>query len=281
MNNELRGTTVRNAVSAFHEAGTQGAYYAGSTALTMSGIMNTVAVIKGEKSAGEAISDTVKSGGTGAVTGYAVSGGLSTLSRVLSGSSSQFLQTLSKSNIPGQVVTAVMTLGGAVKRYASGETNTQEFMLEAGGKGAGLAGAAYGFAAGQTLIPIPVIGGAIGALAGSLMTGELYSSLIGKLQSGQLEREERARIIAECEEAVRQEKAFRAELEAYLREWFRDCRECFDGALSQMKFALLNNDADSVIAAANMITRKLGGQVKYETRQEFRRFLSDDSPDVF
>ena len=247
----------------------------------MSGIMNITAVIKGEKSAGEAISDTVKDGGKGAVTGYAVSGGLATLSQALSGSSSKFVQGLMKSNVPGQVVTAVMTLGGAVKRYAEGQTNTEEFMLEIGNKGAGLAGAGYGFAVGQSLIPIPVIGGAVGALAGSLMTGELYNSLIGKLQSGRLEREERERVIAECEEAVRQEKAFRAELEAYLREWFRDCRTSFDDALSQMRFALANDDADGIIAAANKITRKLGGQVKYENTREFRAFLSDGTVDEF
>lgn len=80
VNRNLRwSSTARNITGTFHEAGTQGAYYAGGTALTMSGIMNITAVIKGEKSAGEAISDTVKDGGKGAVTGYAVSGGLATL----------------------------------------------------------------------------------------------------------------------------------------------------------------------------------------------------------
>lgn len=80
VNRNLRSSAARNITGTFHEAGTQGAYYAGETALTMSGIMNITAVIKGEKSAGEAISDTVKDGGKGAVTGYAVSGGLATLS---------------------------------------------------------------------------------------------------------------------------------------------------------------------------------------------------------
>lgn len=80
---------------------------------------------------------------------------------------------------------------------------------------------------------------------------------------------------------MRQEKAFRAELEAYLQGWFREYRTCFDDALSQMRFALTQEDADGIIAAANKITRKLGGQVKYENVREFREFLADESVDRF
>ncbi len=278
---QLRAASAKNALSTFHEAGLQGAYNAGGTALTMSGIVNITAVIKGEKTAEQAITDTVKTGGAGAVTGYVVSGGLTTLSQALSGSSSQFMKALAKSNVPGQVVTAVMTFGGTVKRFASGEINTGEFLREIGGKGADLFGGGYGLAVGQALIPIPIVGGAIGALAGSLMTGELYNGLIRQLQEGDLESAERKRIIAECQEAVKQEKAYRAELEAYLHGWFREYRACFDDALSQMKFAFTQEDADGIIAAANKITRKLGGQVKYENVREFREFLAEDSVDRF
>ena len=74
----------------------------------MSGIMNITAVIKGEKDPADAVVDTIKTGGTGAATGYVVSGGLATLSHTFSNSSSQFLQALSKSNVPGYVVAGVM-----------------------------------------------------------------------------------------------------------------------------------------------------------------------------
>ncbi|MBQ7578255.1 MAG: hypothetical protein IJT21_08330 [Synergistaceae bacterium] len=46
-----------------------GAYNAGSMALATSGIYNLVKVFTGEKSAGEAVIDTVKSGGVGAASG--------------------------------------------------------------------------------------------------------------------------------------------------------------------------------------------------------------------
>ena len=273
----LRGSTVRNVAETFHEAGKTGAYNSGMTALTMSGIMNVVAVAKGEKNAGEAIADTVKTGGTGALTGYVMGGGLTTLSQTLSKSSSAFLQGLAKSNVPGYVVTGIMQFGGTLKRYAAGEINTEEFILGMGERGLNFASVGYGMAVGQSLIPIPIVGAAVGALVGSALTSNLIGGLVAELNRKDLEHRERQRLIAEYKEAVRQEDAFRAELENYLQNYFKDFQNCFDDALSQMRHAFINSDADGMIGAANKITRKLGGKVYFENRTEFDAFLEDDS----
>ena len=239
--------------------------------------MNALAVFKGEKTVGEALADTAKTGGAGAATGYLVSGGLTTLSQTLSSSSSQFIKALAKSNVPGQVVTAVMTFGGTLKRYASGDINTEEFILEVGERGLNLASAGYGMAVGQTLIPVPVVGAAIGALVGSVLTNKLIHGFIDELNRKDIEHKERLRLIAEYNEAVKQEDAFRAELENYLANYFHEYQTCFDDALSQMRHAFINSDADGMISAANKITRKLGGKVYFENREEFDDFLADDS----
>ena len=176
-----------------------------------------------------------------------------------------------------QARVGVMTVGGAVKRYASGEINTEEFMLEVGERGLNFASAGYGMAIGQTLIPIPVVGGAVGALVGSMLTSELIQGFVEELNRKDLEHRERQRLIAEYNVAVKQEDAFRAELENYLQNYFHEYRTCFDDALSQMHHAFLNSDADGMISAANTITRKLGGKVYFENRKEFDDFLADDS----
>ncbi|WP_349401470.1 hypothetical protein, partial [Clostridium perfringens] len=76
------------------------------------------------------------------------------------------------------------------------------------------------------------------------------------------------------------ERAFRAELESYLQSYFREYRDCFDEALSEIQYGFQSGDADSVILGANQITRKLGGRVYYETVEEFKDFLADDSTDI-
>ena len=246
----------------------------------MSGILNITAVIKGEKSAEDAIADTVVDTGKAAATGYAMGGGLTTISHSLSGSSSKFLRALSESNVPGKVITAVIVTGDTLKRYGNGEITTQECLIELGGKGLNFATTGYSMAVGQALIPIPVVGAAVGALVGSMLTSNYYNQLITTLQTKELEHQERLRIIAECERAAQEARAFREELEKYLQSYFREYQDCFDDALATIHTSFQMGDADGVIAGANQITRKLGGNVRYNNMSEFKNYLLDDSTDI-
>lgn len=279
INSQLRKSAVRNVLNTGHQAGKLGAQNAGVTALTVSSIMNVVSVIKGEKSGEEALTDTIKAGGKAAVSGYAMGGGLTIASHSLSNSSSQFIQGLVKSNVPGKVITAVIVTGDTLRKWGEGEITTQECLIELGDKGLNLATMGYATTVGQALIPIPIVGGAVGALVGSLLTSNLYNNLINDLQTKQLEHEERMKIIAECHRAAEQTKVFRIELEKYLEEYFQEYKECFDTAVSTMRFAYATEDADGIIASANQITRKLGGQIQFETVNDFKNFLDDDSDD--
>ncbi len=238
-------------------------------------------MIKGEKSPGDALSDITRDGVKGAASSYVVGGGLTTLAQSLSGSSSKIVQSFMKSNVPGQIVTSVMAFGGALKRYAAGEIDTREFVLEIGEKGLNFGSMSYGFAVGQSLIPIPIIGGIIGSLVGSALTSGLIGRITENLRRKQLEHLERMRLTAELEEAARQERTFRAELESYLREWFRDYREYFTEALSGMESAFAAGDAEGVAAGANAITRKLGGNVQYETVAEYRELWASNAAFVW
>lgn len=282
INAQLRKASVKNIAKVGHEAGKYGAENAGVTALTMSGIMNVVSVIKGEKSSEDAIADTLVDGGEAAVSGYVMSGGMTVVSHTLAGSSSEFIQGLVKSNVPGTVITAAIVTGGTLKKWGEGKITTQECLLELGDKGLNMAVIGEATIMGQAAIPIPIVGGAVGALVGSVLTSECYNMLIDMLRNKVFEHEERMRIIKECHEAAEQTRAFRKELQQYLDAYFTEYQNCFDMALSSMRFSFASGDADGVIASANEITRKLGGTVQYESVDEFREFLDDDdSVDIF
>lgn len=267
----LRRST-KNAMSAAHEAGKAAAKNAGITTATMSGILNITAVIKGEKTVGEALADTVVDTGKAAVTGYAMGGGLTTLSQSLSGSSS-FIQGLVESNVPGKVITAVIVTGDTLKRYGNGEISTEECLLELGEKGLGMLTSGYSMMIGQALIPIPVVGGAVGALVGSVLTSKYYQELVMQLKTREFEHKERLRIIAECERAAEEARRYREELSQYLNEYFTDYQDCFDNALGIIRESFRTGDADGVIEGANEITRKLGGRVYYNNVDEYSEFL--------
>ena len=271
--------SIVNAAKTAHEAGIAGAQNAGITSLTMSGIMNVVSVIKGEKSTDDAIDDTLRDGGNAALTGYALGGGLTVVTHTLSYNSSEFIRSLAENNVPSKVITAVMVTGDTLKKWGDGEITTQECLIQLGDKGLNMATIGYSYGVGQALIPFPVIGGAVGALVGSILTSNLYNNLINDLQTKQLEHEERLRIIEECNAAAEQSRAFREELESYIESYFEDYRSCFDTALSTIKLSYSTGDVDGVISGANSITKKLGGNVKFETLDEFKSFLDSDEDD--
>ncbi|WP_312060805.1 hypothetical protein [Anaerotignum sp.] len=269
-----------NILKTGHNAGKAAAKNSGVTGMTMSGIMNFTAVIKGEKSAEDAIADTVVDSGKAAATGYIMGGGLTTISHTLTGSSSKFLRALSESNVPGKIITAVIVTGDTIKRYGDGEITTQECLIELGEKGLNFATTGYSMAVGQAIIPIPVVGAAVGALVGSVITSNYYNQLMTSLQNKQLEHQERLRIIAECEKATREARAFREELEIYLSSYFREYQDCFDDALSTIQMAFEIGNAEGVITGANQITCKLGGKVHYDNMNEFKDYLFDDTTDI-
>lgn len=82
-----------------------------------------------------------------------MSGGLTVVSHSLSNSSSEFIQGLIESNVPGKVITAVMVTGDTLAKWGNGEITTQECLIELGDKGLNMATMGYSMAVGQALIP--------------------------------------------------------------------------------------------------------------------------------
>lgn len=266
VDSKLFADSVRNVASTFHNAGLAGAKCAGLSALTAAGIMNAVAVLKGDKDPVDAVADTLKTGGVGALTGYVTSGGLTVLSHKLSYASNELVKRIASSNLPGQIITAVMTVGGTLKRYASGEIDTGEFILELGEKGAGFAAGSYGFA----------VGGIIGSMVGYALSGAFYGSLVENLNAAKFAREERIRVERECAEAVKAIREFRAKLEALISQYFTSHITTFHAAFDAMKDSLSLGDIDGFISGANMITEKLGRRVQFRNMREFDALMDSD-----
>lgn len=175
--NKMRTLSTQNAVATVHDAGMQGAQYGGITAFTVSGINNVVAVVRGEKTAEEALVDTARDSGQAAVSSYVMSGGLTFVGQQLSTASSPIIKNLAASNVPGTVITAVMATGDVLVRYGRGEITTQECILALGERGINFAASGYGAIVGQALIPIPIVGGAIGSMVGGSVTSFLASNM--------------------------------------------------------------------------------------------------------
>lgn len=277
---QIRQKSIGNILSTGHQAGLQVGASAGVTAVSIATIQNIVLVIRGEKRAADAIKDIAVTGGQAAVTGYVTGGGLTVIAQTLSQSSSGFIQGLMKSNVPGLVITSCMAFGGTLNRYACGKISTQVCLTELGADGLRMGSVGYSMGLGQALIPVPVVGAAIGAAVGAVMTGSLYNVLLGSLGDTEDIRY-REKLICQCQEAAEQARQYRRELQAHMDAYFADYGQCFDEALAGIRFSFAAGDTDGVIRGANQITRKVGGAVRYESFEEFKAFIDDEDEDLF
>ena len=273
-------STAKSVAQISHRAGMEAATNSAQFGATMSALVNIVSVAKGEEDIQDAAMNIGRDTLSAATTGYGIGIVGSVLKGAMQNASSSTLRAISNTNLPSYIVTFAITTAKTISQYASGQISTQECLLNLGEKGIGMATTGYAMTIGQAVIPIPVVGAAVGALVGSMLTSNYYNQLIITLQTKELEHQDRLRIIAECEEATRQARAFREELELYLESYFKEYRDCFDHALAAIQTSFQMGDADGVIMGANQITRKLGGRVYYNNMAEFREFLFDDSTDI-
>lgn len=281
MNKEAVVRTTKNVTTAFHESGTRAAKDASSDMAALNLADGLVSVIKGNNTLGEAAVNSAKGFAKCELSVYAKSGGLNVINHTLNGSNSKFLKALGKNNVPAKVLTAVSMTGTAVSMLMKGEISTDECIVMIGKNGIGASMISYGAAAGQVIIPIPVIGATVGSLVGMVLVDGIFNSLMKELETERLAHEERMLIQQAAQEAKQRSIQYRQELQSYLDSYYGDYKHCLDEALAQIQDAYASGDANGVIQGANQITQKLGGQVKYENVDEFKSFLLDDGTDSF
>lgn len=272
---------VCNIAGAFHQAGTNAASQAAAFTGFMSASNNLMAVITGKKSSGDAIKDVIADTAKSAGIVYVNSGGLAVVGHTLANEKSPFLQSLAKNNVPGKVLTAIMSTGGTLLRYGKGEINTVQCIEELGKTGITTVVTGYSMAVGQAVIPVPVVGAAIGAMLGSAICGDWPDKILGTIQRTKLAREERIRIEHECEEAIRQIRTFRRQFRELTESYFTEHERVFEEAFGDMDSALKLGDIDGYIHGINKITRQLGGKPSFENMKEFDSLMKSDEKIVF
>jgi hypothetical protein len=259
-----------------HRAGIEAAKSGAAIGSGVSMIRNSVAVIKGDKgvdeAVGEVIIDTAKATGISYSTAY--TGAL--VKGAMQNAPSSYLQTLSKTNLPSTIVVTSLEIGKTLTRYARGDIDGTECLTELGEKGTGMLAASAGAAVGQVLIPIPVVGGLIGSMAGYAMSSAYYNSLVSVLNEAKVAHEERLRIEAECAASIAAIKEYQLEIELVINNYLRENIEVFSNAFAEMELAYNTGDVDSFIGGTNSIVRQLGGVPLFETQEDFDELMKSN-----
>ena len=122
---------------------------------------------------------------------------------------------------------------------------------------------------GQVAIPIPVVGGLIGSMAGYALSSATYGVLMSSLKEAKIAREERIAVEKACEEHKKMIREYRAQLDSIIEEYLSDRMEIFNDSFSGIKESLAIGDVDLLIESANSITDTLGGKKPFETMDDF------------
>ena len=174
------------------------AVYSGGTAATLSSVYNVAAVLKGEKKATEAVKDVLKDGGKAAAKGGAVGGGVTVLNHTMASSGNEVISALGKNNAAGKVVTVISVAGDTLCKWGNGEITTQECLMDLGEKGFGYGGSVCGAAVGQIVIPVPIVGAALGSMAGGVASSKCIHGIRMGLENFLEERRaQHERLVAE------------------------------------------------------------------------------------
>jgi hypothetical protein len=267
--------TAKDIAKLSHRAGTEQAKWGAILGGSISIIRNLVAVTKGDKEADEAVVSVINDTGSAAANSYVIAATGAVLKGTMQNAQSAVVRGLSKTNLPAAIVTTTIEAGKTLGKFIKGDIDGVECLTELGEKGTGMLASAMFNAIGQIAIPIPVVGAAIGGMIGYALSSACYGQLVAALQGAKLAREERLRIEAECEEAVKMIREYRLEMEAVISQYLSDHMSVFQESFDGIKTALELDDIDGFIAGANSITVKLDGKPQFNNYSEFSQIMEN------
>lgn len=243
----------------------------------MSIVQNLTAVARGDKEPGEAVLAVAKDTASSAAISYGTGFAGSAVKGLMQNAKSGTVQTLSRTNLPGILVTVSLGAASTMKRYCNGEISGVECFEELGEQGTGMLSSALFATIGQIAIPIPVVGGLIGGMLGYAVASASYGTLLGALKEADLAAQERRQIEEACEKQIQLIREYRTQMETIISEYLTSCAEVFNESFSGIKNALEIGDVDGVISSANQITKALGKQVLFKDMDEFEQLMNGDT----
>ena len=264
---------VENIGTEFVTSGWQGAKSAGTMTAAISSMNNIVAVIKGDITPEKALKNVAKDSATSAVTAFGVTGTTAVVARTLSGANSPFIKSLVKSNVPGQVVSAVMATGGTLMKFCKGEIDTKECIIELGQTGITTVTTGYAMTVGQVLIPVPFVGAAVGAMVGAAMAGGLWKDLKGAIDSWDRSEREYEEIKRLTDETIARLKRERTAFEQATRKLFDERADAINKGFDLIYNASMEDDVDAFGMGLKTIANAFNKDIP--TREEIYEIMPD------
>ena len=262
-------STARDVATVSFKAGVQMAKTAAIIGGSVSIVKNLVSVCKGEIEPDDAVINVAKDTTMISVGGFGTGFAGTALEGAMQNSKSQYMQTLSKTNVAGTIVAVTVSATKTLTRYFTGEIDGVECLETLGEQGTGMVSSALFSVVGQTVIPIPIVGGLLGGMVGYALSSATYGVLTQALREEKLARDQRVQIEAVCEEHIKMIREYRAEMEGIINEYLIESMDIFRDTFAEIKNALAIGDVDWFIESTNTITKNFGGKASFSSMEDF------------
>ncbi|MDE6214469.1 MAG: hypothetical protein K2M70_13480, partial [Lachnospiraceae bacterium] len=272
-----RLSTAKDVAEVSHRAGMQAAETAAVIGGSASIVKNLVSVCRGEIEPDDAIMNVAKDTAATTAVGYGTGAAGAALKGAMQNSKSQYMQTLSKTNVAGTAVAVTVSASKTLTRYFKGEIDGVECLETLGEQGTGMVSSAMFSVVGQMVIPIPVVGGMVGGMLGYAISSATYGLLTQSLREEKLAHEQRILIEKACEEHIHLIRQYRAEMENIINQYLAESMDIFREAFTGVKDALAIGDVDWFIESANTITENFGGKASFSSMDDFNSKMIEGS----
>lgn len=174
--------------------------------------------------------------------------------------------------------TDVYHFSKALISYVNGDINEKKLFEEIGENITTTATMFYYGALGQTLIPIPLIGGLIGVTVGYVIGNLLHNSglfaIVGDAKIVKQSKEKREKIekISKLMLPIMQENRLR--LESFMENYFSDRKEIFYSSVNELEKAIKNNDSETATKNLSKINNLYGKDLTYKSFDDFKNMLN-------
>lgn len=233
-------------------------------------------VRNGEMSTRQALAHTAHKSGRAAVQGGyvgAVGQGL-----MIAAQHELLPAALAGGPLPFYVARATWDVAATSVLLARGEIDPREAAARTAESLARLTCSYAGMLVGQALIPIPILGGLVGATAGALCASVVVDALSGILAARkelELAKEELKVLKRQVTRAVAALDAETASLRAYARQQAEWYAAAVVPELDGLDAAVARNDYETAISCTEAVIIAFGGTPRNQTRQEFVRWAAN------
>lgn len=261
-----------------HSAGVQAAEFGAIIGGSMAIVQQTVALLKGEITGKEAAINIGTSTVKRAWQSYVVGAGGTLLKGAMEQASSAGLRGAAMTGLPQAMVQVGITSSQVLYRYCTGQIDEKSCVQELSLQSANMLSASLFAGIGQVVIPIPIVGGMLGAIAGYSMSSAMFGMLQQAFREEGIAIDCRQELEAACAQYVAQMKGYREQFESAITTYFSHEKEQFQLAFRGMQDGITVNDTQWVLDMGNCIIELFGGTVAYKNQGEFDALMASDEP---